>query len=58
MKGPTDSAIRIGGPFSTLNPEQSLMENPASIYLHNVNNLCRPTSLTRSVSNFCSFPRE
>jgi hypothetical protein len=51
MKGPADSAIRIGGPFSTLNPEQSLSEKPASIYFHNVRNLCRPTSLTWSVSN-------
>ena len=33
MKGPADSAIRIGGPFSTLNPEQSLMENPADLDL-------------------------
>jgi hypothetical protein len=31
MKGPADSAIKIGGPFSILNPEQSFMENPASI---------------------------
>jgi hypothetical protein len=30
----------------------------SSIYFSHVNNLCRPTSLPRPVSNFCSFPRE
>jgi hypothetical protein len=56
MKGPADSAVRIGGPFSTLNPEQSLMEHTASIYFHNVSDVCRPTSSLGPSVPFVPFP--